>query len=143
MSLEEKPLVDVGGMFTKTGGGAGGGLELTRVVVYWDDFYVPDYMSKQLSAGTVLLIYGPKFTDPELLTDSEFWENHVIGGGMPTKVEYNNTSYVLIGGKFTNDEPDIGPCFKYETGINLGENITHIDRLYLAFFGDRVTIHIG
>lgn len=141
MSLEEKPLVEVGGMFTKAADGAGGGLQRTKVVVIWDDFYVPEYMYERLSASTTLMIYGPKFTDPELLTDYEFWDNHVIGGGMPTKVDIQDKPYSLIGGKFA-EVLDIGPCFEYEAGLNLDTNITYIKNLYLAFFGEHVQIII-
>lgn len=141
MSLEERPLVDVGGMYTKAEGGAGGGLQRTLVTVVWNNFYVPDYMSERLSAFATLMIYGPKFTDPELLADSEFWSNHVMGGGMPTTASYNEQSYKLIGGTF-NEVADIGPCFSYEAGLRLDANITHIDNLYLAFFGSNVHIDI-
>lgn len=141
MSLEEKALVEVGGMFTKAADGAGGGLQRTMVFVIWNNFYVPEYMDERLSASTTLMIYGPKFTDPELLTDSEFWDNHVIGGGMPTKVDFNDKPYSLIGGKF-EEVMDIGPCFTYEAGLNLNTNITYIENLYLAFFGENVTIQI-
>lgn len=74
MSLEEKPLVDVGGMFTKTGSAEGAGGKPNLVYVSWED---RPFRDRTFSVNATLLVFGD-FTPEEFFRyDSVVYETGI------------------------------------------------------------------